>query len=70
MSAVKERSISGSMDLGPDALVRDIHEYSSHLTEGRLPGNDNREIGCTTRDVIVGNIIDHLGPYNGIWIGC
>ncbi|PVF97008.1 alpha/beta-hydrolase [Serendipita vermifera] len=34
------------------------------------PGDDNMEVGCTARDVIVGNIIDHLGPYNGIWIGC
>ncbi|PVF97005.1 alpha/beta-hydrolase [Serendipita vermifera] len=34
------------------------------------PGNDNMEIGCTARDVVLGNIIDHLGPYDGVWIGC
>ncbi|PVF97006.1 alpha/beta-hydrolase [Serendipita vermifera] len=34
------------------------------------PGDDNMETGCTAKDVVVGNIVDHLGPYNGIWIGC
>jgi len=35
-------------------------------------GNDNTESGCTINEVpnlVVSNILDHLGPYQGVWIG-
>ena len=35
-------------------------------------GNDNEEKGCTVADVpsvILSNLLDHLGPYEGILIG-
>ncbi|GBE86677.1 lipase [Sparassis crispa] len=37
------------------------------------PGQENPSPLCIVGDVptvLQGNIVDHLGPYNGIWIGC
>lgn len=35
-------------------------------------GQDNTDAKCSTGDVgniLEGSIIDHLGPYNGVWMG-
>lgn len=34
-------------------------------------GDDNMSTGCTAHDVtlLASNIVDHLGPYNGILMG-
>jgi hypothetical protein len=57
--------------LGLSVLVCDICDLNSCVTkDNHLSGDDNMEVGCTAKDVVVGNIVDHLGPYNGIWISC
>ena len=44
------------------------------LTEHRrLPGQDNTNSQCevgAVPNILVSNIIDHLGPYDGVWMGC
>ncbi|KAG8781921.1 hypothetical protein FRC12_021402 [Ceratobasidium sp. 428] len=35
-------------------------------------GQDNTSTDCSTGavpDIIIGNLIDHLGPYEGVWVG-
>jgi hypothetical protein len=37
------------------------------------PGNDNTSPGCTVSDVgniLISNVLQHLGPYNGVLMGC
>ncbi|CAG7852658.1 SubName: Full=Related to triacylglycerol lipase {ECO:0000313/EMBL:CCA73795.1} [Serendipita indica DSM 11827] len=52
----------------------EIHIRNSDSAWVNCPGNDNTASGCTIADtpnILVSNVMDHLGPYNGITIdGC
>ncbi|KAG8984452.1 hypothetical protein FRB90_005319 [Tulasnella sp. 427] len=50
-------------------------ELHQSLLDGNwynCPGSDNTDLRCSTgavANILVGNIVDHLGSYNGIWLG-
>lgn len=57
--------------LGFSHVTDEIHIAGANLWNS-CSGNDNTESGCTISEVpnvLVGNILDHLGPYQGVWIG-
>ncbi|KAF9644679.1 alpha/beta-hydrolase [Thelephora ganbajun] len=57
--------------LGFSHVAGEIHILAADRWNS-CSGNDNTEPGCTISEVpnvIVSNIIDHLGPYQGVWIG-
>ena len=60
-------------DLSDELLV--LGEIHQSLLDGKwydCPDKDNTDIRCSTGAVpnlLLGNIIDHLGPYNGVWMG-
>lgn len=58
-------------DLGFSHVAGEIHIVEAGRWNS-CSGNDNTEPGCTINEVpnvIVGNIADHSGPYQGVWIG-
>lgn len=58
--------------LGFSHVEGEIHILGSGVWNS-CSGNDDTEPGCTISEVpniFAGNIVDHLGPYQGVWIGC
>jgi len=57
--------------LGFGHVTGEIHIVGTNRWNS-CSGNDNTESGCTINkvpSVVVGNVVDHLGPYQGVWIG-
>ncbi|KAG9025058.1 hypothetical protein FS837_005099 [Tulasnella sp. UAMH 9824] len=50
----------------------EIHQSSADDKWYNCPGSDNTDIRCSTGNVpniFVSDIVDHLGPYNDLWVG-
>lgn len=57
--------------LGFSHVAGEIHIMAADHWKS-CSGNDNTESGCTidqVPNVLAGNVMDHMGPYQGVWIG-
>lgn len=66
------RSTSRLRAYGTRVKVLYILHISTSLVANEHSGQDNTSPECSTGavpNIIHGNLIDHLGPYEGTWIG-
>ncbi|KAG9036973.1 hypothetical protein FS837_001563 [Tulasnella sp. UAMH 9824] len=50
----------------------EVHQSSADDKWYNCPGSDNTDLRCSTGNVLnifLSDIVDHLGPYNNLWVG-
>ncbi|KIO34151.1 hypothetical protein M407DRAFT_223817 [Tulasnella calospora MUT 4182] len=60
-------------ELDPIPIVPgEVHQSSADDKWYNCPGSDNTDLRCSTGNVLnifLSDIVDHLGPYNNLWVG-